>query len=156
MTDIRARDLPVFQDWSRQFVPPTTPSAYLVHKTTLLSAMLMTELIFPRLIEVRGCVVREDKYEEANFNSWFATLKGDVEQVERIINYFPTLLWFDPADEVEERALGTLADRIALGWRTQAALQFPDRPLVAEVVEGTDDDGPTVVLYTRDAGTAPA
>lgn len=157
MTDVepRATDLPAFRAWSRQFVPEMRASGYLTHEIPLLSAMLVVELAFPRLVEVRGCVVREDKYEQANFDDWFAALDGDVEQVERIINFFPTLHYFEPADEVEERALGALAEYIALGWRAQATLRFPGRPLVAEVLEGTPDDGPTVVLYTRRPATDP-
>lgn len=137
-------------------MPEMRASGYVELEIPLLSAMLLVELVFPRLVEVRGCVVRADKYSEANFNSWFDTLKGDTERIERIINFLPTRHFFEPADEVEERALETLAERIALGWRTQAALQFPDRPLVAEVLEGTEDDGPTVVLYTRKTDTGQA
>lgn len=152
MNEYRAVDLPTFQAWSRRFVPPMPPSAYLELQIPLLSAMLVTELIFPRLIEVRGCVVREDRYEQANFDNWFATLNGDVEQVERITNFFPTRGYFEPSDDVEEQALETLAERTALGWRTQAALQFPGRAMVAEVVDGGEDDGPTVLLYTQRTG----
>jgi hypothetical protein len=154
MTIIRAIDLPAFKAWSNKFEPPMRASGYLEHETTTLSAMFVVELVFPSLIEVRGCVLRADKYNEPNFNGWWQALGGDPEQVERIINFFPTRGYFQPADDVEERALEVLADRIALGWRTTAAIQFPDRPIVAEVIEGTEDDGPTVILYTKRAGRA--
>jgi hypothetical protein len=156
MSSLRATDLPAFQQWSTQFVPGRRASAYLEHETSLLSTMFVVELVFPYLIEVRGCILREDKYEESNFNHWWNALNGDLEQVERIVNHLPMRFFFDPADVVEERALEVLADRFALGWRTQAALQFPDRPIVVDVVEGNEDEGPTVLMYTRRTGAGAA
>jgi hypothetical protein len=148
-----ATDLPAFRAWSTQFVPPMKPSGYVTHEIPLLSAMLVVELVFPRLIDVRGCILRADRYDEANFDDWWTSTEGNSDQIERILNYFPTLMYFEPTDEVEERALEVLADRIALGWRAQAAIQFPNRPIVVRVIEGTEDDGPSVMMYTDRSGS---
>lgn len=146
MKDISATDLPAFQEWRRQFVPELGPAEYLEHETSLVSAMLVAELIFPRLIDVRGCVIRQDRYQKSAFDEWWDELHGDREQIERVLNFLQLTDVFDPVDSIERTALDVLAQRIALGWRTQADLQFPDRGLTVEVVP-TDEDGPYVLLY---------
>jgi hypothetical protein len=148
MNDVRATDLPAFQQWSKSFLPGRRASAYLEHHISAFSAMLVLELVFPRLIEVRGCVLRADKYEQANFDAWWAHLDGDREQLERITNFFPTKAHFPPADSAEEEALKVLAEGIARGWQAQSAAQFPDRPIAVEIVDESEDDGPTVIMYT--------
>lgn len=155
MTGPVGAELPAFERWRNSFVPGMrSTSAYLEHETSLLSAVLVLELIFPRLTDVQGCVLRADRYEPTNFDQWWAALGGDRTQVELAVNAQPMRYYFDPADEVEQRALGTLAERIALGWRAQAALQFPDRPVTVQVVDGTEDEGPIVLLYCRRSGSA--
>ena len=152
MSEIRAADFPGFQSWANAFVPPITPSGYLENKTSLLSALLVVELTFPRLVEIRDCVLLADRHDPSTFERWWDALGGDQEQVERVVNAQPMRALFEPADEVEDAALRVLAERIARGWRSAAALRFPDRAIVVEVVEGGDDDGPTVLLYVRWSG----
>ena len=156
MSEVRAADLPAFRAWSGRLVPPGDTAGYLAWEIPVLPAMVLLELVFPRLIEVRGCVVRADRYDKDNFDNWYDHFDGDVEQVERITNFLRVDDWFEPGDEIEEQALQTLADRIALGWRAQAARQFPERPLVAEAIRSTEDYGPVVVLYTGIGRRAPA
>jgi hypothetical protein len=149
MNEVRSTDLPSYQRWSDQFLSPVPPSGYLLYETSLISAMVVSELIFPQLIEVRGCVVRAEKYHEQVFNQWCDTFHGDLEQIERITNFQPMRDYFRTEDEIEERALVTLAERVALGWRTIAPIRFPDRRFSVEVNDESEDEGPTVVLFSQ-------
>jgi hypothetical protein len=143
VNDIRAEQLPAFRAWSERFDPPTDRLGYLTHEVSVTTATVVSELFFPELVEVRGCVLLADGYEPANFEAWWSRTGGDRTAIERTLNHLHLWDLFDPADEPEERALDVLARRIAEGWRRTAEAAFPDRAF--EVIV-TDDYGPTVVM----------
>ncbi|MFI2364240.1 hypothetical protein [Promicromonospora sp. NPDC019610] len=146
MSELRATDLPAFQQWSNSFEPPANATAYLSQNLSVTSAVLFADLLFPRMVEVRDCVILEDRYEPANFDQWWESTGGDPVAVERLLNHLHLWDVFEPDGEPEERALEQLAHHVARTWRMHAERQFPNRAFVSEV---TDEYGPTVVLTTR-------
>ena len=146
MSDFKPDDLPVFRSWSQQFDPPADVTAYLAKHLTVTAAVVFSELLFPRFIEVRGCVILASRYVRANFEDWWERTGGDRAAVECSLNHVHLWDLFDPADGPEGRALEVLAERMALSWHAQAQQDFPDRSFVADV---TDEYGPTVVLRSQ-------
>lgn len=146
MNDFRAADLPAFQSWSRSYQPPADANAYLGEHLSVTTASLFTELLFPRMVLVRGCVILASRYEPENFERWWASTGGDHSAVERAINHIHLWDVFEPDNDFEERALEQLAGRVADTWSLQVQRLFPDRRSVGEV---TDDYGPTIVLITQ-------
>lgn len=139
--------LPGFAAWQREFVPEPDERGYLSTHVSLTSAVLFSELMVPRFIRVRGCVIDSSRYDADNFEHWWSHEGGNIAAVERMINHFHLWDVFEPEGTEEERALEVLADRMARSWELHAKQQFPD--LVFDVAV-TDDYGPTITLWTRD------
>jgi hypothetical protein len=115
-------------------------------KVGITGATIVSELFFPELIEVRGCILLASGYEQANFDEWWETTAGDHIAIERVINHLHLWDLFEPSGEPEERALEVMARRVAQAWRCHAVETFPDREFEVAV---TDDYGPTIVLNSR-------
>ncbi|WP_285104725.1 hypothetical protein [Promicromonospora sp. MEB111] len=151
MSELRATDLPAFQQWSRSFEPPADAAAYLSQNLSVTSAALFADLLFPRMVVVRHCVLLEDRYDAATFDQWWESTGGDPVAVERALNHLHLWDVFEPEGDPEERALEQLAHQVANAWTAHAQRQFPDRAFISEV---TDEYGPTVVLTTRPTGSS--
>lgn len=146
MSDIRADQLPEFRTWSEQFEPPADTSAYLAREVSITAATILSELFFPELVNVRGCVLLSSSYESSNFEDWWQQMAGDQAAVERVLNHLHLWDIFEPSNDSEEQALDVLAQRIARSWRCWATTTFPDRVFEVTV---TDEYGPTVVMHSR-------
>jgi hypothetical protein len=146
MSDFTAADLPEFRRWSEQFTPPMDTHDYVVHNVSVTSAAILSDLFFPRMIFVRGCILLADKYEESNFEEWWSTLGGSTEDVERVINHLHLWDLFEPDGPIEEQALELLAHRLATTWKCEAERQFPDHNVWVTV---TDDYGPTMIMHSE-------
>lgn len=157
LTDFDSRDLPKFVEWSESFVPPVDEFNFVRRHVTATMAFLLLEIVLPKFIVVRGCVLRETKYEPSNFEHWWSESKGNTQAVESVINELHLWDLFDSApgeyDEGEYLAMEAMAPRIADAWRSIAEVQFADRTFTVEV---GDEYGPTVSLisHERDLGTA--
>lgn len=146
MTDFDSEDIPSFRAWRSQFRPPPDAAAYLAEHLNVTAAALFSELMCPDLTFVRGCVILTSRYRKDNFEQWWAQEDGNVSAIEAVVNHVHLWDIFEPVGEIEERALESLARRMARSWALHAESQFPDRIFVAEV---TDEYGPTVVLRTE-------
>lgn len=151
MTEFDSRDLPKLVAWSESFEPSPDPFNYVRRHVTVTAAFLLLEIVLPKLVVVRGCVLRETKYEESNFEHWWTATNGNVQAVEGVLNELHLWDLFDGgSDEYSEsdyRALEDLAPRIANSWRSIAEAQFPDRTFTVEV---EDSYGPTISLVSHD------
>ncbi|MCM3657294.1 hypothetical protein M3147_08525 [Agromyces mediolanus] len=108
----------------------------------------------PEFVAVRGCVLVKDRFSPERFEEWMTTAHGSTVVVERALNRLHLWEVFEADSEAEERALVSLAERMAVSWKLHARNQFPDREFEAEV---TDDYGATVALWStsRRRHTAP-
>ena len=72
-------------------------------------------------------------------------VRGDTQEIERVVNHLHIWDLFTPAGPIEEKALELLAQRVAQAWQVHAERQFPDRRVTVTV---TDDYGPTIVMFS--------
>ena len=68
----RFTDFPEFHLWSSSFDPCLTGVDYVSQYVSEMQAFAVVDLLFPRFIEVKGCVLLEDKYEPVSFEEWFS------------------------------------------------------------------------------------
>lgn len=72
MDDLDIRDLTEFRSWSTTFDPPIDdPTFFLSNHLSITSALLLTDLMFPACVLVRGCVIRKEIYDPENFERWW-------------------------------------------------------------------------------------
>ncbi len=145
MSEFRSSDLPAFQEWSQKFTPPMDSRDYVVHNVDVTAAVILSDLFYPELVIVRGCLLLADQYEHDNFTEWWTTLEGNTQDIERVVNHLHIWDLFTPAGPIEEQALELLAQRVAQAWQMHAERQFPDRTVTVTV---TDDYGPTIVMFS--------
>ena len=108
-------------------------------------ALAFAALFWPTFVEVRGCVLLSDRYEDRNFEEWWQELAGDCRAIEAVANHLHLWDVFDPDDEhVPPEALNHLAEVLGRTWRCALAEQFPDRRFEVEVSDEPYDYGPTV------------
>ncbi|MEE8870284.1 MAG: hypothetical protein SOH99_15600 [Acidipropionibacterium acidipropionici] len=146
MDDLDIRDLTEFRSWSTTFDPPIDdPTFFLSNHLSITSALLLTDLMFPACVLVRGCVIRKEIYDPENFERWWRETGGATEVIENVLNHLHLWDLLEPNEDAEYRALEVLAPRIAQTWKSHVQSQFPDRVICTEV---NDDYGPTVTMWT--------
>lgn len=106
----------------------------------------MGELMFPKFIQVRNCIVLRDRHEKENFEQWWTSEGGNSSAVEKALNRLHLWDMFEPSGIAEERGIEALAKHIAIGWKSSAEMQFGDRDFEVEIAH---DYGPTVVMFSR-------
>jgi hypothetical protein len=147
MTEFRPEDLSEFRKWNASLDQPTDVFNYVRHNVSVTAAYIMLQILSPRFIEVRGCILREAEYDASKFEEWWAECEGNTQAIESLINHQHLWdLFYGDHDDVDYRAMEEMAPLIAESWRATAAKQFPDRTFTAEV---SDDYGPTVSLVSE-------
>lgn len=146
MTDYDARSNPVVAAWADELEPPGDAALYLQVRVGVPGVLALAQVAMPRLIEVDGIILVADRYREDTFRQWQERLGDDRQALARAINNFVVYDELDALGESSDESEAQAAEFVAACWRARAAEQFPDRPVVVEVVE---QYGPTVVMYER-------
>jgi hypothetical protein len=138
--------LPRFDDWKRSLDGSVGLWDYASQEGGLTLAFAFASLLWPRLIEVEGCILLEQRFDETTFRQWRGQFGDDREAIERTMNHVHLWDLFDPSGEgISEDAVELLATTYAKAWGAAYRNQFPD--LVGRAVV-THDYGPTVTLFT--------
>jgi hypothetical protein len=141
--------LPRFEDWRSGFGGSVGLWDYASREGSLTLAFAFVSLLWPRLIEVDGCVLLEAQFDPTAFEQWRARLGDDRERIERTMNHMHLWDLFDPASEgVSESGLESLAAVIAQTWQAAFRQQFPERLGKAVVLSGDEEYGPTITMFT--------
>ena len=114
-------------------------------------AAAVLALCSPDLVEARGCVLMAERFDQANFATWWDKLDGRGPDVERVINHVHLWDVFTDVDDVAEPVLERFAEELADVWRAVLAHRFPDRTFVVEVTGGPDEYGPTLTFFQTPA-----
>ncbi|MGW9082993.1 hypothetical protein [Streptomyces yangpuensis] len=104
-----------------------------------------SRILWPKFIEVQGCVLWDRVYEESNFAHWHENLAGDIWRIEATLNRLRVwdLVASDDVDE-DRQALKFTAENIARAWRAALGAQFPGRAFDVGVIDS--EDGPIVAF----------
>ena len=110
------------------------------------------ELMWPRWVEVRGCVLREEVASPAGVAAWLDKPDGSVRQAEWVLNHVHLYDeveegWGEP-EELFDARLMDAAQRLAAAWGASVRAAFPDREFEVIVASPEEDHGPTVYLLS--------
>lgn len=110
-------------------------------------ALAFASLFWPSFIEVRGCVILEERYDGRNFEEWWQKLGGNCSDVEAAVNHVHLWDVFDPDDEdVPDEALAYIGEILARTWSCALREKFPDRDFRVELSDEPQDYGPTLTV----------
>lgn len=72
--------------WSTAWEPPLTELDFVTTQVSLTSAALFTKMMFPDLLQIRGCLIVRQHYKPEFFEQWWERSRGDLREVERNVN----------------------------------------------------------------------
>lgn len=142
--------LPTVASWRAGFGDAPDTLDFLRYHGSATLAVVFTALFWPRFVEVRGCVLFAEFFDEARFEQWWQQLDGDCSAIESTVNHLH--LWDAFDDEVPPEALRHLAEVLAKTWHCALHGQFPDREFSVHVTDEPDDYGPTIRFHSVASG----
>jgi hypothetical protein len=116
----------------------------------------MAELMWPRLVEVDGCVFLAFQFVESSRLAFLQSgLRG--QQLERVLNHVHLYdVVNDTFSDAQLERLERVARIVREAWLASAAAQFPGRSFEVTLASEPDDYGPTVTLCQADTFESPA
>ncbi len=111
-------------------------------------------LMWPRWVEVSGCVLREEVADAEAVADWLARPDGSVQETESVLNHvhlYRQVDYWDEPDELLDERLMDVAERIAAAWSASLREAFPGRAFSVEVASPEEDYGPTIYCWSLPA-----
>ncbi|MGY0231453.1 hypothetical protein [Longispora urticae] len=139
------QEYPKIQAWKEEWGGEVDYVDYIKQNADLAMLSAFSRILWPRFLEVEGCVLWDRAYEDSNFALWRETLDGDIRKIETTLNQLR--VWqLVASDDVEEdwRALEFIAACVAKSWTAALGAQFPGRAFDVRLVE--TEDGPVVTF----------
>jgi hypothetical protein len=108
----------------------------------------ITELFWPRFIELNGCVIRDRPQVRDSFDEWWQRHGDEPWRIESVMNHVHLYdLVGDDDSHSELPLLERAAQRIRSSWQVALAHGFPDRSFEITYATEPDEYGPTVSFY---------
>ena len=115
-------------------------------RTDPMVALAIARLVWPTFIDVEGCVVLKEHYDQGSFEEWWESTGGDRQAVEAVINHVHLWDVFHGAEDADGGELDQLADLLVGTWETALGSQFPERRFD---VRRDDHYGPGITATTQ-------
>jgi hypothetical protein len=143
--------LPEARLWSEGFGGGLGVVDFVSSKLTVATALAFATVLWPRFVEVRGCVLWSEHYQPDNFQEWWDKLGGNRQAIESTINHLHLWDVFDTGEDPSaEEALEELAGIVAQAWRAALKDEFPGKRFEVTVARPDDDYGPTITFSSRE------
>jgi hypothetical protein len=115
---------------------------YVNMKADLQTALAFAKFFSPELIEIDGCLILKDKYDEQLFKDWVDECKNDKTCIEKMMNLYELNDFFHinrNEMEDEERQLEALGDVLKHFWSMSFKQHYPNRNIIIEVSKEIDE-----------------
>jgi hypothetical protein len=142
------KDLPSISRWAAQHGGEVGIWAYLGQQGASL-AVAYSYLFWPTFVEVEGCTLLSERYDQANFRQWWERLSGHVPEVEKVINHVHLWDLFPEEEGLPEGALEELACVMGKCWQQALTEAYPAREFEVRVSTSEEDYGPTVCFASK-------
>ncbi|SFE49748.1 hypothetical protein SAMN05216378_3329 [Paenibacillus catalpae] len=113
-------------------------------KSDLQTALGFAKFFYPEIIEVNGCFLLKDKYDEQRFQSWKDACNNSKKCIERMMNlyeladFFHINTTFDEGDDIQGQ-VKALGEALKLFWSMSFRDRFPERQIVVDIFVEYDD-----------------
>lgn len=113
-------------------------------KSDLQTALGFAKFFYPEIVEIDGCFILKDKFEERVFKDWKKECKDDRTCIEKMMNLYEIADFFHinttfDEDEDEEEQVKALGNVLKLFWSMSFKDRFPERKIVVDVFEEYDE-----------------
>jgi len=132
-------------DWARSFEPPMRLLDVIGVKIGLSGTLAVAAILWPKFVEVRGCVLLSCRYDATEFEGWWSQLDGDHTAIEDMVNHLHLWDVFPAVDDpLAERGLVELGELMAESWRYALRSAYPGRDFLVSFDMEEEEYGPTV------------
>ena len=141
--------LPTVQEWKRSAGNQSlTLIDYIASNADVNLTLAITRFLWPKFIEVRGCVLLPWVHNPEVFEQWWTKLEGEQSIIEKTLNHVHLWDIFEVNEEQsnDDTVLEGLANLIAKLWRSALVDAFPDRKFLVTASNDKNDYGPTVMF----------
>lgn len=107
-------------------------------KSDLETALGFAKFFYPEVIEIDGCFLLKDKYNEEIYKQWKQECKHDLVSIEKMMNLYEIKDFFHintKFDENENEQLSALGEVLKLFWHMSFKQRFPEKNIKIDVFE---------------------
>lgn len=123
--------------------------SYVRYRSDFALALALSHVLWPKFVEVEGCILLEDSYAKADFPQLWSSAGGNSSAVEALLNEVHLYDLFPGFGDCDDELLEDFGQVMVRMWRCALSEQFPGRSF--ELVLDVSDDGygPTISLYSK-------
>jgi len=136
--------------WIESSNRPATLLQFVGERVGIAGAAAVARLLWPRFVEYRGAVIREEAFNAVFFDQWWTKFSGDIAAIESMVNHLH--LWDVFAqcdDEASFEIMDNLLPIIRSCWSAALAEAFPNRRFEVWTANEPDDYGPTIGFHSQ-------
>jgi len=112
--------------------------------------LILSELFFPKFIEIDDCIFFEFRFDENTYQTWRLNFGNDRRAIEAMINHVHIYDIFSHCEpDIEDSVFDRLAQVLQNAWSMYFQKVFPDKKIEIEYVSGEQDYGPTLYIYQK-------
>lgn len=143
-------ELKVLKDWQLQIGEETNIFDYISNTINPENVYLMGKYIFfPDISRFKEGFFLRERISEDVYNTWFYQLKGNISDIEKMINHVHVYDLFGHAENISDEVFLEIGKQIALSWKMYLQYLFPSNSFIVDFNDGSDDYGPTVTFYQK-------
>jgi hypothetical protein len=117
--------------------------SYVNFKTDINMALSFAKFFYPEVIEIDGCFLLKDNFDENRYNQWKDTLGNDIRGIEGAMNSYEVVDFFhintDYEDENIDEQIEALGTVLKTFWQLSFKERFPDKDIKVELIDDGDD-----------------
>ncbi|GLX68013.1 hypothetical protein [Paenibacillus glycanilyticus] len=113
-------------------------------KSDLQTALAFAKFFYPEIIQVNGCFLLKDKYNEQCFQDWRDACHDNKKCIEQMMNlyevadFFHINTSFDEGEDIKGQ-IAALGDALKLFWSMSFINRFPDKNIIVEIYVEYDE-----------------
>ena len=141
LVKINVSTLVDYEKWKAANLENWDISKYLNQFYDINAALALSKLYFPDFIEVNGCVVLLQRYDEQIFNQWHREFNGVISLIEEKCNLYEVADLFHineveyPTSEIYNEVIAGLANALKISWELNLKHLFLDRQFKVHVYD---------------------
>lgn len=127
-----------FTQWKKANPDNFTWWSYINMKSDLKTALGFAKFFYPEVIEVDGCFLLKDKYDEVIYGKWQQECNNNKTIIEKMINLYEIRDFFHintEFDENEDEQIAALSDVLRLFWGMSFKNRYPEKEIIIDVFE---------------------
>jgi hypothetical protein len=143
-----------FTQWKKANPDSFTWWSYVNMKSDLQTALGFAKFFYPEVIEIDGCFLLKDKYDEVIYRKWLQECNNNKTIIEKMMNLYEIRDFFHintEFDENEDEQIAALSDVLRLFWGMSFKNRYPQKEIKIDVFEDYGGEIFITVFQSRES-----